>query len=263
MPSIDLSPYLKLHAVSVLRDLVRKWWRLELFLVDATGEPVGPRPITRDNDFCRLSLHAPLGARRCADSLRVTLDRLREAGRGCKNAVHECHLGFDIPASALWLDGQVAGYVAVSGSVHEGFTAYGEAQLLRKVREVAPAAGQGTDLERALRRVPFLARGEMEQIEDLLHLCADEIQAHHEARRRDPAPQGPAGPDAPPDEGTIKGDGTLRAALDALERELIEKGLKRTGGNKSQLARDLGISRSNLQTKVDRYGLEGPTTPDF
>jgi hypothetical protein len=260
MPAaIDLSPYLKLHAVTVLRDLVRKWWRLELFLVDGTGEAVAARPIPRDNDFCRLSLHAPLGARRCADSLRVTLDRLRETGRGCKSLVHECHLGFDIPACALWLDGAVAGYVAVSGSVHEGFTAYGEAQLLRKVREVAPAAGEGTDLERALRRVPFLSRGEMEQVEDLLHLCADEIQAHHESLARQRAAPDEADAEVPAaDDENTPAPGSLRAALVAVERDLIEKGLRRTGGNKSQLARELGISRSNLQTKVDRYGLDDP-----
>lgn len=174
----------------MLRDLIRKWWRLELFLVGADGRPVpagggppGPgdgRPLPRDNDFCRLSQHAPLGGRRCGEALKVVLDRLQDAGRPGALVVHECHLGFDVMASPLWLAGRLCGYVAVSGLIHEPMTAFGESQLLRKVREVAPAAGSGTDLERALRRVPFLSQGETEQLADLLALCASEIQAYKE-----------------------------------------------------------------------------------
>ena len=44
-----------------------------------------------------------------------------------------------------------------------------------------------------------------------------------------------------------------------LERDLIHQGLIRTHWNKSQLAKELGISRSNLITKVERYGLDKKT----
>lgn len=199
---VDLRPYAHLHSVAVVRDLIRKWWKLELFLVDGEGVPVAPpgslpsgveapRPMARDNAFCRLVLHTPAGARRCAESLRVTLDRLRAAGRAERCLVHECHLGFDVVACALWLSGEVQGLVAVSGLIHEPLSAFGEAQLLRKVREVAPAAGSGTDLERSLRRLPFLSLGEVEQLCDLLQLCAEEIQAHHEEQARRAALAGP------------------------------------------------------------------------
>lgn len=50
--------------------------------------------------------------------------------------------------------------------------------------------------------------------------------------------------------------GKLKEAVDQLERELISAALKRTGGNKSEAARELGISRSNLISKVQEYGLE-------
>jgi DNA-binding NtrC family response regulator len=50
----------------------------------------------------------------------------------------------------------------------------------------------------------------------------------------------------------------LKRAISLLERELIHEGLVRTRWNRSQLARQLGISRSNLLAKMARYGLERP-----
>lgn len=37
---------------------------------------------------------------------------------------------------------------------------------------------------------------------------------------------------------------------------MIQQGLMRTRYNKSRLARELGISRSNLILKISRYGLD-------
>ncbi len=54
----------------------------------------------------------------------------------------------------------------------------------------------------------------------------------------------------------LRGKRRLKEAVAILERELIQEGLIRTRWNKSQLARELGISRSNLLAKLARYGLE-------
>lgn len=59
--------------------------------------------------------------------------------------------------------------------------------------------------------------------------------------------------------------GRLGDAVEQLERELISQGLERTKGNKSRLARELGISRSNLILKIQKFGLEkssGPVAED-
>jgi transcriptional regulator with PAS, ATPase and Fis domain len=56
--------------------------------------------------------------------------------------------------------------------------------------------------------------------------------------------------------GTARATGKLHEAVEALEREMIQQGLNRTGNNKSRLARELGISRSNLILKIARYGLD-------
>lgn len=50
--------------------------------------------------------------------------------------------------------------------------------------------------------------------------------------------------------------GKLKDALEELERDMIKEGLRRTGWNKSKLAKELGISRAGLIMKVEKYGLD-------
>lgn len=61
------------------------------------------------------------------------------------------------------------------------------------------------------------------------------------------------------DKGKVQGTrvlGKLKDALDDLERDMIKEGLRRTGWNKSKLAKELGISRAGLIMKVEKYGLD-------
>jgi len=51
-------------------------------------------------------------------------------------------------------------------------------------------------------------------------------------------------------------NGKLKDALEDLERDMIREGLRRTGWNKSKLAKELGISRAGLIMKVEKYGLD-------
>lgn len=54
----------------------------------------------------------------------------------------------------------------------------------------------------------------------------------------------------------INTSGTLKQALEELERLMIREGLKRCNFNKSKLAKELGISRASLIMKVDKYSLD-------
>ena len=58
------------------------------------------------------------------------------------------------------------------------------------------------------------------------------------------------GDDAPPP--------TLRGALEPLERQRILDVLERCGGNQTQAARQLGISRGTLLSRLDAYGVPRP-----
>ena len=62
-------------------------------------------------------------------------------------------------------------------------------------------------------------------------------------------------------EGSTRGDearlkGRLKDALEMVEKDMIADGLTRTNGNKTRLAKELGISRANLIMKVQKYNLE-------
>jgi two-component system response regulator AtoC len=80
------------------------------------------------------------------------------------------------------------------------------------------------------------------------------------AAERGPSPAplaGPAGQVAPPEEeeGPPDGSLSLREHLDAVERGLISRALASAGGNQSEAARRLGLSRSALIDRLKKYRL--------
>ena len=54
----------------------------------------------------------------------------------------------------------------------------------------------------------------------------------------------------------LRVQGNLKDSLELLEKQMILDGLERCGWNKSKLAKELGISRAGLITKVAKYELE-------
>jgi DNA-binding NtrC family response regulator len=66
------------------------------------------------------------------------------------------------------------------------------------------------------------------------------------------------------DGGDAAGDGRtglltleLMPNVERLERRLIKEALARAGGNRTQAARLLGVSRNGLAIKMERLGIEG------
>jgi transcriptional regulator with PAS, ATPase and Fis domain len=56
-------------------------------------------------------------------------------------------------------------------------------------------------------------------------------------------------------------NGSLEAAVEILERDLIVNGLRRHRWNKSRLARELAVSRTSLLQKIEKYGIERRRRP--
>jgi len=52
------------------------------------------------------------------------------------------------------------------------------------------------------------------------------------------------------------GTGTLAEAVEELEKAIIRRGLERTKGNRTQLAKELDISRTTLNERLKRYELD-------
>ncbi|MFO0682283.1 MAG: sigma 54-interacting transcriptional regulator [Sandaracinus sp.] len=95
--------------------------------------------------------------------------------------------------------------------------------------------------------------------EDLVrpeHLSPEVRDAGGFARaRQSMPPPGPLAAEPAPPAATGEPEGTLAQAVEALERGILERGLARTGGNRTQLARELDISRTTLNERLKRYGL--------
>jgi len=61
------------------------------------------------------------------------------------------------------------------------------------------------------------------------------------------------------DDSAVTGDGLdLKRRLAALEKRLVERALEQAGGNRSEAARLLGITRNGLAMKMRRLGVEAP-----
>jgi two-component system response regulator HydG len=61
-----------------------------------------------------------------------------------------------------------------------------------------------------------------------------------------------------PTRGALLADAPLPAGgvdLDEVERTFVEKALAQTRGNKSKAARLLGLTRAQLYSRLDKYGL--------
>ena len=50
-------------------------------------------------------------------------------------------------------------------------------------------------------------------------------------------------------------EGALKPRVDSFERSLIEDALRKSGGNQSEAARQLRLSRATLSYKMKAYGL--------
>lgn len=97
--------------------------------------------------------------------------------------------------------------------------------------------GNIRQLENEIKRICVLARGDKEVSAEVL---SDDIVSSRKSKR---------------EFGKI--NDSLKKNLDDRERIAIIEGLSRTSGNKTRLARDLGMSRSLLSTKIKKYGIAG------
>jgi len=97
--------------------------------------------------------------------------------------------------------------------------------------------GNIRQLENEVKRICVLAKGQVEVSPDVL---TDDVVNARKAKR---------------EYGKINDN--LKRTLEDREKATIKEGLARTGGNKTKLARDLGMSRSLLATKLKKYGITG------
>ena len=109
--------------------------------------------------------------------------------------------------------------------------------------------GNVRELENEMERVWVLSGDDRVIDEDLL---SPSIRSGRPVSATRPPSAATPAPAPAPEEASQ----TLPAAVEALERRMIEAELRRNRGNKTRTADALGISRRNLIRKVQGYGLE-------
>ena len=172
---LDYEKYQNLHTIIMLKDVIRKWWRIELSFADKNGQLMDHKegqPIPPQNDFCRLSLFSKEGNRRCNQSVKVLLDKFKANKKIRRCMFHECHLGFQIVGAPLYINGEYEGSIFVEGFARQP-PSEKEAEVLKtKMRELNNGA---TDLERAVERIPLMTPHEIDKLTDLLEFGVNEI----------------------------------------------------------------------------------------
>jgi two-component system, NtrC family, response regulator HupR/HoxA len=173
----DYEKYQNLHTIIMLKDVIRKWWGLELAFADRTGyvlDHANGQIIPPNNDFCRLALFSKEGFRRCNQSVKFVGDKFGASKKPRRCIFHDCHMDFTIVGCPIVVSGEYKGFIFVGGFVREKLTASQEDQAKSRIRILNPGA---TDLDRAVARLPVLSPVEIEKLCDLLEFGADEIAA--------------------------------------------------------------------------------------
>ncbi len=184
-PMLDFERIQKLHSLVLIKDILRKWFGLELSFTDGEGRVIGRTTediVPPQNDYCRLSLFSSEGYRRCTQSVRVLSEKAAAQGKLRRPACHDCHLGFQVCGVPIHIDGSYQGSIFVEGYARERPEGAAAATLDKKLREVA-GAELSTDLGRAARKLPVLGPQDEERLGDLLELCASEIAGALGTRR--------------------------------------------------------------------------------
>ena len=187
---VDLRPYEKLHAIQMLRSIVRRWWRVELAFADATGYVVDHadgRLAPPNNEYCRLALLAKEGFRRCNEEVVRVRDAARAAtlpgsGRPRRSVVHSCYLGFDLVGCPIVFGGELAGLLFVGGSLRRPLELTAERELVHKLVTIGAHAPRAPSQHAS--NIPLLAGVELDQLCDLLEYGVDEIEQFHASVER-------------------------------------------------------------------------------
>jgi two-component system response regulator AtoC len=102
--------------------------------------------------------------------------------------------------------------------------------------------GNVRQLENTIARLTALSTGGVITLADFRAAESGSVPATHEETADEPAPDARNGP-------------SLKEQVEAFERGLVARALDSTGGNQSEAARRLGVSRVTLIDKLKKYGL--------
>jgi len=208
--------------VRTIRLLVRRWWSVEIAVADATGFVVDHRRgivVPPHNPLCQSCLHSKDGFAACNRSVERALGRVDKDVGGAQ-LCGPCHLGLEIVAAPVRVDGAFAGALFAcgfrmpgAGEEQQRSTACHKARQLGLDREIS-------DLGEAFARVARVDPGHLSYLLDLLGTAADEAseQASLLRRREERSAASKADGTATPFAAIVGRSPAMKSLLSVLER---------------------------------------------
>ncbi|MFT5432299.1 MAG: two-component system response regulator HupR/HoxA [Myxococcota bacterium] len=172
---LEMQTIEELAAVRRARDLIRKWWRLEVGFADARGYVVSHAngiAIPPPNGYCRAALSHSEGFKRCDSSVAAAMTELRVSVDEGAQVVMPCHLGFPLAMAPVARRGRVIGCAFVGGFLIAGHEGEAREAITHNARALHLAVGN----ERvAQEEIPLLDERDLSRLGDLLEVIADEL----------------------------------------------------------------------------------------
>lgn len=162
----------KLLVVRRLRELVGKWWKIQINFTDSKGLLRGVqegRFFNPLNPICQAVTSDPKGFGSCRGTARQTTVDMTN---GHKAALSRCHAGFSALSVPIRVDGEYMGCVFGDGFVNSETEQEQKAKirvfLERNFRDQA-------QLQEQINNIPVLSQREVEYLTELINLVVQEI----------------------------------------------------------------------------------------
>ena len=173
--------------VRKIRQLIRKWWRLEIAFADTRGYVTDhARGVITppDNVFCKASLSSEAGLLRCNLSVEQATEALQDGSETGARIVMPCHLGFPVAMAPVLCEGEFRGTIFTGGFLIEGHETDGVLAAQTGARELGLDVGS---VRKAGAAIPRMTARELECLGDLMEAVAEEVASvieYHENPRR-------------------------------------------------------------------------------
>jgi len=153
-----------------LRQLIRRWWSVEVLYVDKEDQPayLSGQPHKLRNRVCAICLASDQARRPCYESMARAQADTRRHGKSNGMLSYHCHLGLVTMVAPVTIEKRHTGMIYTTGFVDHELSRAERASKLELGARINPALGN----EELLSTVPLLSADQMEHLDDILQLGA-------------------------------------------------------------------------------------------
>ena len=173
--ALDTAQLEALHIVRKIREKIRKWWSIELAPADSTGFVVDHGKgvvVPPHNRICQSCLSGKEGFLRCNRSIEKAIVELAGQDDNRARLMGQCHMGIDIIAAPIRIDGEYQGSMFACGFLLSDEVEERRTEVLHNARKMSLPL---VDADRAFDGIATIGRRDLDYFTDLLETTAEEI----------------------------------------------------------------------------------------